>query len=117
MWFGRKGLRQRGGEPGFAYPGLTGQQHYLAFAGFDFRPASQQQVKLFVSADQCRQAASVHRLKAARDRTRPQHRENWHRTSDPLELLGSKVPQLKEIAEKLARGLGNDDCVGLGDGL
>ena len=96
---------------------LPGQQHHLAFAGPGSRPAAQQQFKLFFSSDECSEAAGVHCLEAALDRTCPQRRERSHRTGDPLELLWSKVPQLEEIAEQIARGLGNDDCVRLGDAL
>ena len=41
VWFGREALHERGGKPGFADPGLTGQQHHLAFAGLGSCPAPQ----------------------------------------------------------------------------
>ncbi len=117
VWFGRDVLHERSGEPGFANPGLTGQQHDLAFAGLGSRPAPQEQFKFFFSSDQCSQSARVHRLEAALDRTCPQHRESCHRPGDPLELLWPEVPQLEEIAQQPAGGLGNDDRVRLGDAL
>ena len=117
VWFDRDCLHERGREPGFADAGLTGQQHDLAFAGLGFRPAPQQQFKLFFSSDECSQAAGVHRLEAALDGTCPQHRESLHRPGDPLEVLWPEVSQLEEIAQQPARGLGNDDRVRLGDGL
>ena len=40
-----------------------------------------------------------------------------HRPGNPLELPWPEVPQLEEIAEQPARGLGNDDRVRLGDAL
>ena len=59
----------------------------------------------------------MHRLEAALDRTCPQHREGFHRPGDPLELLGTQVLQLEEIAKEPARGLGNDNRVRRGDAL
>jgi hypothetical protein len=115
--FGRNILHERGGEPGLADPGLTGQQHDLAFAGLGSRPAPQEQFKLFFASDECSHAAGMHRLKAALDRTCPQHCESWHRPGDPLEFLWPEVPQLEEIAEQVAGGLGNNDRVRLGAGL
>jgi hypothetical protein len=85
--------------------------------GLGSRPAPQQQFKLFVSSDECGQAAGVHRLEAALDRTGPQRREGSHRPGDPLELLWPEVAQLEEIAEEPARCLSNDDGVRLGDAL
>jgi hypothetical protein len=117
VWFGREGLHERSAEPGLAYAGLTGQQHDLAFAGLGSRPAPQQQFKLFVSSDQCSQAARVHRLETALDKTRPQHREGFRRPSDPLEFSWPEVPQLEKIAQQPARGLCNDGRVRLGDAL
>src|SRR5215471_12292559 len=78
VWFGRDRLHERGGEPGFADPGLTGQQHHLAFAGLGSRPPPQQQFKLLFSSDQCSQAARVHCLEAALDRTCAQRRKSSH---------------------------------------
>jgi len=101
--FDRKRLHERGGEPGFADPGLAGKQHHMAFACLGSRPASQQQFKLFFSSDEGSQAAGVHRRS--------------DRPSDPLQLPWSKVPQLEKIAQQPSRGLGNDDGVRLGDAL
>src|SRR6516162_7938502 len=91
VWFGPKALHERGGKSGFADPGLTGQQHHLAFASFGSRPASQQQFKLFFSPDQFSHSARVHRLEAALDRTCPEHSESPDRPGDPLELAWPKV--------------------------
>jgi hypothetical protein len=53
VWLGRDFLDERGGEPGFADAGLTGQQHDLAFAGLGSRPAPHEQFKFFFSSDEC----------------------------------------------------------------
>jgi hypothetical protein len=117
VWLGREALHERGGEPGFADAGLTGQQHHLAFASLRFRPAPHEQFKLFFPPDECSKDAGVHRLEAARDRTCPRHRERSHRPGDPLEVLWPKVPQLEESAHQPPGRLGNDNRVRLGDGL
>ncbi len=56
-------------------------------------------------------------LEVAFRRTRPQRRPNLHRPRDALEVLGPKVLQLEEIAEKPSRVIGDDDHVRLGQGL
>ena len=49
--------------------------------------------------------------------TRPQRRPRLHRPRDALEVLGPKVLQLEDIAEKPSRAVGNDDHIRLGDPL
>ena len=110
-------FQQRGREPRFADPGLAGEQHHLAFAGLRFRPAPQQQFEFFFPPDEVGQAARVQRLEAAFDRTRPQRRPRSHRPGDALEVLGSEVLKLEQIAQQFSRALGDDDPVRLGDAL
>ena len=55
---------------------------------------------LFLSADEGGQAGRVQRLEAALDRPCSQCRLGARRRGDALQVLGPKVPQLKEIAEK-----------------
>jgi hypothetical protein len=40
--FVAKAFHQRGGEPRFTDPGLTGDEHHLAFTGLGTGPAAQQ---------------------------------------------------------------------------
>jgi hypothetical protein len=47
---------------------------YLSFAGFGFRPPSQQQVEFFFPPDEVSQAACVHRVEKAFHRSRSQCR-------------------------------------------
>jgi len=74
---GRDGLHERGGEPGFADPGLTGQQHHLAFAILRLRPPAKQQIQFLVAAYQRRQRAiamtSAHFSHASRQLRRRKH--------------------------------------------
>ena len=70
MWLSSEGFQQRRYKAGFADAGLAGKQNYLALAGLGPRPASQEQVKLFFSSDECGQAAGMHRLEAAFHRSR-----------------------------------------------
>src|SRR5262249_11059473 len=71
VWFGRKGLHERGAEPGFADPGLTGWQHHLPPAGLGSRPASQDQSSPLPPPAECGQATRVHSPERARTRTCP----------------------------------------------
>ena len=67
MQLGGEPFQQRGGQPRFANTGLTGQQHYLTFAGLCLRPAPQQQFEFFFSPDKFGQTACMESLKAAFD--------------------------------------------------
>src|SRR5208282_5370747 len=71
----------------------------------------------FLASDEGSQAARVQRLEAALCRTCAQRRPGPHRPGDALEILGSEVLQLEQIAEELPRALGDDHHVGLGDPL
>src|SRR5262249_17521082 len=59
----------------------------------------------------------VQRLEAACHGTRPQRRPGPHRPDDALEVPWPEVLQLKEIADKSARAVADDDRVRLGDPL
>ncbi len=56
-------------------------------------------------------------LETAFRRTRSQRCPGPHRPGDALEVFGSEVLQLEQIAEKLSRALGDDNHVWLGDAL
>jgi len=64
---GGEPFQQRGGQPRFANTGLTGQQHYLTFAGLCLRPAPQEQFEFFFAPDEFSQSASVQSVEAALD--------------------------------------------------
>ena len=98
-------------------PGLTGEQHHLAFAGLCLRPAPQQQFEFFFPPDKLGQAARVQSLEAAFHRSRSQRRPGSHRPCDALEVLCSKVLKLEQIAHELSRAFGNDDAVRLCNAL
>ena len=59
----------------------------------------------------------MQRLEVACDRTRPERRPGPRGSRDPLEVPGSQILKLEEIAEKLSRALGDDHAVWLGDPL
>src|SRR5271167_1020796 len=59
----------------------------------------------------------MHRLEAAFRRTRPQGREGTYRHGDALEILGTEVLKLEEIAEKPPGAIGDDHHVRLGKPL
>ena len=115
--FAGEAFEQRRREPRFADAGLAGEQHHLAFAALRLRPAPQQQFEFFFPPDEGGQAARVQRLEAAFRRTRPQRRPGPRRPGDALEVLRPEVLKLEQIAEQLARALGDDDHVRLGDRL
>ena len=50
-------------------------------------------------------------------RARPQRRPSVRRSDDALEVLRAEVRELEQVAEQLARALGDDHAVGLGDPL
>src|SRR6516162_6676337 len=59
----------------------------------------------------------MERFEPAFHRTRSQSGEGPYRTSDTLEVFGSKVLKLKQIAKQLSRAIGDDDCVWLCNAL
>ena len=59
----------------------------------------------------------MQRLETAFRRTRPQRRPGPHRPGDALEVFGTEVLQIEQIAEKPSRTLGYDDRIRLGDSL
>ncbi len=59
----------------------------------------------------------MHRLEAALDGALQNRRESSNRPGDALEFLWPEVLPLEKIAEEPARGLSDNDHVGLGNGL
>ena len=106
VWLDGEAFQKRCGEPRFANTGLAGEQHHLAFTGLGPGPAPKQQFKFFFPPDEVGQAARVQCLEAAFHRTCSQRGPDTHRSGDALKLPGAEVLQLKEIAEKPSRVLG-----------
>ena len=110
-------FQQRRRQSRFADAGLAGKENHLAFTALCSRPAPQQQFAFFFAANQRGQADCVQRLEAAFHRTRPQRRPDAYRAGDALEVLGSEVLQLEQIAEQPSRALADDHHVRLCDPL
>ena len=114
---GGEAFQKRGCKPRFANPRLARKQHHLAFTSLCPGPASKEQFEFFFPSHKRTQAAGVQRLETSFRRARPQRCPGAHRAGDALEILCPQVLQLEQIAEKLARGLGNDRSIRLGDPL
>ena len=117
MWHAGELFQERSREPRLADACLAREKHHLTFAGLCLRPASQQQFKFFLPPDERGQCRPVQRLKAALNRAWPHRSPRSHQLSDALEVLGSQVLQLEQIAEQFSCALGDDDRVRLGDAL
>jgi hypothetical protein len=72
-------FQQRGREPGFPDPGLSGDQDGLAFTCLGPGPALQQQLGLLLAPDEGCKAGRVQRLQTAFHETGPQRRPRPHR--------------------------------------
>jgi hypothetical protein len=59
----------------------------------------------------------VQSLKAALDEARPQYLPSGHRGSDALQLHSTEVVIFEQVADEPASARGDDDGVGLGQGL
>ena len=59
----------------------------------------------------------MERLEAAFRRTRPQRRPDPHRSGDTLEVFGTEVLKVEQVAEKFSRAFGDDHHVRLSDAL
>src|SRR3954467_3745566 len=98
-------LQNRGRHPGFSDACLAGEQHDLAFTRLCPEPAAEKQFDLFFPPDKGCEAGRMQRVKAALHGTRPQRRPGSRRPGDALEVPGSEIPELEEIAEKLPGAL------------
>jgi hypothetical protein len=67
VWFIGEALQQCRRQSRLANARLARKKHYLAFAGFYLRPATQQDFDFFSSPDKLSQPACVHGLEAAFD--------------------------------------------------
>jgi hypothetical protein len=117
VWFSGKAFQQRCRKSRLANASLTGEQDYLALAGFCFGPTSQQQVEFFFPADEVGQATGVESIEAAFNRSLSQCRPGSRRPRNALEVLCSEVLKLEQITKELSRIFGNDHAVGLCNSL
>jgi hypothetical protein len=117
MRFDSEALKQCRREPRFADAGLTGQEHDLAFACPRLRPAPQQKIKFLFPTNKLGQSARMQCFEAAFDQRWSQDSPGSHRLGDALDVFGSEVLKIEQIAEKFARALRDDDHVRFGDAL
>ena len=108
-------LLKRGDEARLADPGLTGKQHHLALPRLRAQPAPLQQGGFLIAPDQRGELGRVQRLEAAGDGADSLHRPGIFDYA--LEIPAAEILQVEQPAEKLARGVTDDDRVGLRDPL
>ena len=104
-------------KAGLADPRLARDQHNLPFALPGEALAFQQEIDLFLAADEIGQTRRADRLEAALGSRDALDRPRRNRLGNPLDLVPAEVAQTEEIAEQPARGGGDDDRPGLGQGL
>ena len=98
-------------------PGSPDKQHHLTFAGLRFRPPPHQQFEFFFSTDQLGQAARVKSIEAAFHGSGSQCHPGSHRPCNTLEVPGSEVLKLEQVAKKLPRLPGDNHAVRLRNAL
>jgi hypothetical protein len=113
--FGGKTFHKRRRQPRLPNPGLAGNEHHLAFTGLGLGPAAKQQFRFFFPANEDSQAGRVQRLETALDRAAPQRHPGLYWLGNALEVPGSKVLKLEQIAEKPSRAVSDDDHIRAGD--
>src|SRR5262249_44714136 len=113
----RDALGESRREAGLADPRLARDQYDLPFALPGQPLAFQQEVDLVLAVDEFGQTCLADRLKTALRIGYALHRPRRHRLGNTLDLVPPEVAQTEQIAEQPARGGGNDDRPGLGQGL
>ena len=96
-------LLQRHRQSRLADARFAREQHHLAFAGLCFRPPPHQQFEFFFSTDKLGQAARVKSIEAAFHGSGSQCHPSSHRPCDTLEVPGSEVLKLEQVAKELSR--------------
>ena len=109
-------LQHRCGHARLADPGLAGQQNDLTFAGFRPRPAAHQEFEFLVPANQ-RHAAGAQCFEAAEHAALADHAPSVLRFCEAGERLRTEVGQVEQPADLAAGGVGDDDCIGVGQTL
>src|SRR5262249_17675142 len=102
---------------GLADPRLAGDQPDLPSAPPGEAWALQQEVELVLAADEIGQTRRADRLEAALGSRHALDHPRRDRLGNTLDLVLAEVAQTEQIAEQPARGCGNDDRSGLGQGL
>src|SRR6516225_760373 len=104
-------------KAGLADPRLARDQYDLPFAPPAQPLAFQQEVQLVLAVDEIGQIRHADSLEAALGIGYALDRPRRHRLGNTLDLVPPEVAQTEQIAEQPARGGGNDDRPGLGQGL
>jgi hypothetical protein len=102
------------GDARLAEARFARNQYNLTFPRFGPFPEAYQQVNLLVAANEPSQGRSAQRLEPARDGARMQHLPSWHRGGEPLDLEGTEIAVLEEIADEPVRVCGDHDSIRLG---
>src|SRR5687767_14128301 len=95
-------------EPRFADPWLPRDQHNPPFAGFRLLPAPQQQIELFVAAEE-RRRLRPQSLEAAQHPTFADHAPGALRCGEAGERPRPEILDLEQGADLPSRALGNDE--------
>ena len=111
-------LAQRAQDAALADPGLTRQQHHLAFAVLRLRPPAEQQIQFLFAAHQRRQrAAAAIGIEAAFRHQSTLDPPGVNRFGDPFQVMFAKIGQSKRIADQSPGRGGDDNLVGGGQSL
>jgi hypothetical protein len=84
------------GDARFADAGLAGEQHNLAVSRLGARPAAQQQIDLFIAADQPGQRRSAQCLEPTLDDTQTERMPHSQRARDTIRVNGAIFEQLAD---------------------
>ena len=101
----------------FADAGLARQRHDLALPGLCQPPTVHQDSHFVLAADKGGHGFGARRLESRDALDFPQHRPGRYRRFEALELMQSEALQLESPAQEPSCRLGDDDRVGLGEGL
>src|SRR5271156_3063846 len=107
MRLGLDALRQCRGQARLADARLAGDQYHPPFAGLRLLPAPQQEVELFVAADQ-RCGPRTQGLEAADDPALADHTPRRLWLGETGERLGTEILDLEQCADLSPGGVGNN---------
>src|SRR6516164_9224989 len=117
MRLGVEPLLQLHSDARLANTGLARNEYDLAVAHLGARPASQEQIDLLLAADQRDQRRSAQGFEPARHGARSEHLPGPQRRGYTLDLDGSEIAGLEEVADQPPGARGDDDRVRLSQGL
>jgi hypothetical protein len=104
-------------EAGLADAGFARDQHDLPFAPPGEALPLQQKINFVLATNEIGQTRRADRLEAALGIGYALDRPRCHRLGNTLDLVPAEIAQTEQIAEQPARGGGDDDRPGLGQGL